>query len=358
MTLITINRRIAIICAVMLPFAHLSGQEGRGDLRFVWYNVENFFDPFDDSLTEDEEFLPGSPRRWYWDRFERKTTNICKVIAATGGWRPPEIIGLAEVENNFVMHWLCRESPLLKYNYQWIHEDSPDSRGIDVALMYLPSAFQPLQYAYHRAFKDEGIATRDILHVTGLVHGRDTLHIILNHWPSRWGGVLETEERRKYVAGCCRRIIDSILGAGGRPNILIAGDFNDEPWDASIIQVLGVQPYPEQGNAAGGSGVCSLPLIPQGEKQVPGSLKYRGRWFLFDQIFVSSWLAGRSTGEGLSVPAKGAAIYRFPFLMEKDVQWTGMKPRRTWIGYRYQEGFSDHLPVIVDLYIREKEEMQ
>ena len=159
--------RKILLFIVLFQCALLFGKDRRVDLRFVWYNVENLFDPFDDSLTLDEEFLPGGLRQWNWDRFERKIERICKVIAGTGGWAPPEIVALAEIENDFVLYWLCRRSPLLKYGYRWIHKDSPDPRGIDIAILYLPDAFHPLQYKFHRLdiSHDPGEGTRDILHL-------------------------------------------------------------------------------------------------------------------------------------------------------------------------------------------------
>ena len=124
-----------MISMLILGSGIISAQDGRGDIRFVFYNVENLFDPFDDSLTQDEEFLPGGMRHWTWDRFLAKERKIFKVLASIGDWRPPEIIGICEVENRFVINWLIGKTPLLKYNYQVIHKESPDERGIDLALL-------------------------------------------------------------------------------------------------------------------------------------------------------------------------------------------------------------------------------
>jgi hypothetical protein len=319
----------------------------------MWYNVENLFDPFDDSLTLDEEFLPGGLRQWNWNRFRIKVERICKVIAGVGGWSPPEIVALAEVENSFVLSWLCRESPLLKYGYRWIHSESPDPRGIDIALLYLPAAFRPLEHCFHPVdiSADTGDGTRDILHVRGVVFETDTIHILLNHWPSRWEGKLETDFRRRIAAQRCRFLIDSITRAETGPAILVSGDFNDEQSDPSIRQVLGVQ-------ACGNSSAC-IPdtclysLSGWRGMQAGGSLKYRGRWYLFDQVFVSGSLlaGGRGNSSGISVLCGGMKVYRPDFLLEKDIQWTGTRPFRTWNGYSYTGGFSDHLPVYVDLWI-------
>ena len=337
---------------VVFQCAHLCAQEGRGDLRFVWYNVENLFDPFDDSLILDEEFLPGGLRQWNWVRFERKIEMICKVIAGTGGWAPSEIVALAEVENDFVLHWLCRETPLLKYGYRWIHEDSPDPRGIDIALLYLPDAFKPLQYTFYGVDISPytGKRTRDILHVKGIVYEKDTLHLILNHWPSRWEGKLETENRRRLAALRCRRLFDSITVAENSPAIIVSGDFNDEASDPSIRLTLGVQACETRiGNI---NDTLLYSLSSNTDKHVRGSLKYRGRWYLFDQVFTSGSLLCNGRGEcsGLYVLCDGMKVYRPDFLLERDIQWAGLKPFRTWNGYHYAGGFSDHLPVYVDLW--------
>ncbi len=340
-------RRKIIFIAVLLQCALLGAQEGRGDLRFVWYNVENLYDPFDDSLTLDEEFLPEAERHWTWRRFEEKINRICKVIAGVGGWKPPGIVALGEVENSFVLKRLCRESLLLKYGYRWIHEDSPDPRGIDIGLLYLPAAFLPLNYTYHRveisSDPDEG--TRDILHVTGVVNDTDTLHLVLNHWPSRWRGQLETEPGRRIAACRARSLFDSIMKANPGAKVIVAGDFNDEQEDPSIREVLGVVPC--EGITAD-TGLYSIRT--NGTGTVTGTLKYRGRWYAFDRIFASGSLL---SGSGLSVRCDGEQVYRPAFLLERDVQWLGSKPLRTWNGYRYRGGFSDHLPVYADLWFGE-----
>ena len=176
------------------------------------------------------------------------------------------------------------------------------------------------------------------------------MHLLLNHWPSRWEGQLETEFRRRLAAQRCRFLIDSITRAENGPAILVSGDFNDEESDPSIRQILGVQ-------SCGNKSTCILDtllysLSGYSGTKAGGSLKYRGRWYLFDQVFVSGSLLaeGGGTCTGISVLCGGMKVYRPGFLMEKDVQWTGTKPFRTWNGYLYTGGFSDHLPVFVDLW--------
>ena len=181
--------RILFVAGLLLPML-ISGQESRDGLRFVFYNVENLFDPFNDSLTADEEFLPWGTRGWTWKKFEDKVNRIHKVLMALGGWEPPELIALCEIENYFVLHWLINETPMRKHEYRVIHRDSPDRRGIDVALLYRPGFFLPIRYRYYPVpVRDpHPDPTRDILHVKGIINGGDSLHLLINHWPSRWEG--------------------------------------------------------------------------------------------------------------------------------------------------------------------------
>lgn len=322
----------------------LNAQEGRGDLRFVFYNVENLFDPFDDSLTADDEFLPAGGRRWTWNRFEENVNRIYKVLVALGGWEPPEIIGLCEIENHFVLHRLVTKTPLRKHEYRIIHRDSPDPRGIDVALLYRPGLFQPLYYRYYTVQAEEDLLdpTRDILYVHGMINGKDSLHLFLNHWPSRWEGILESRPERVAAAWILRRLIDSLSDAGNKPRILVAGDFNDEMSDHSLKDILGVQ-------YAGNELNDSILYFPGEEHALSrsGTLKYHGTWFGFDLILANGSLLADSA---LFVRKDGFRVFAPGFLLEKDPQWLGLRPFRTYYGYRYAGGFSDHLPVFIDIF--------
>jgi hypothetical protein len=321
----------------------LMAQEERGDLRFVFYNVENLFDPFSDSLTLDDEFTPGGSRNWTWARFLEKEQKICKVLASAGGWDPPELIGLCEVENRFVLNWLAGETPLLKYNYSIIHRDSPDERGIDVALLYLPSKFCPLEWKY---IPVAGLTdpTRDVLYVRGLVMDRDTLHLVICHFPSRWEGYLESLPERTEAARTVRQLLDSLLHACNRPRILLAGDKNDELSDPGLESVLRVR--------MPGKSIRDSCIYHTGPAQggFPGTLKYHGRWYEFDHIFVSGSFYKDSS---LFVLPGGKTIHAPSFLLEKDPAVPGIRPFRTYNGYKYHGGFSDHLPVYIDIRRRE-----
>lgn len=338
--------KIFFVAGLLLPML-LSGQESKEGLRFVFYNVENLFDPFNDSLTADEEFLPGGIRGWTWNRFEDKVNRIHKVLVAIGGWEPPELVGLCEVENLFVLHWLIHETPLRKYEYRIIHSESPDPRGIDVALLYRPDFYQPIQYHYYPV--PVGCShpdpTRDILYVRGILNGGDSLHLLINHWPSRWEGILESRPERLAAASVLRHIIDSLIMADQQCRILVAGDFNDELTDISLRDSLRVQHPVELCQEDQLYFPCKS-LKPGGA----GSLKYRRRWYGFDLILANGALL---KDQGLFVCKDGYRIFSPGFLLEDDPQWLGQRPFRTYRGYRYHGGFSDHLPVFIDIYTKE-----
>src|SRR4030042_4794113 len=193
---------IFMVCLIILfSYNTTFAQEEEESIRIMFWNVENFFDPFDDSLTMDDEFTPAGNHRWSWLRFSHKLNNIYKVIISTG-WKPPDIIGLCEVENKWVLERLAGITPLSKFEYKIIHKDSPDLRGIDVAILYLPNSFKPVETRFIPVtlLKPGDDPTRDILLVKGIVKSRDTVSIFVNHWPSRYPGQAETMHKRNAAA--------------------------------------------------------------------------------------------------------------------------------------------------------------
>jgi hypothetical protein len=217
-----------------------AGKRGDNAIRLVFYNTENLFDPADDSLTNDDEYTPTGLRGWTYNRFQRKLLNLSKVFISIGGWEAPEIIGMCEIENRFVLYKLISDTPLSKIGYKIIHKDSPDPRGIDVAMIYRPDKFVPVTYKAIpvRFPNDPGGRTRDILYVKGKVLGKETLHVFINHWPSRYGGYSATKPKRAVVASILRHYTDSIMQSDQFARIVIMGDFNDEPNDESITKIL------------------------------------------------------------------------------------------------------------------------
>jgi hypothetical protein len=308
-------------------------------VKAMFYNVENLFDIVDDSITLDEAFTPAGDMHWTSGRYYRKLNNISKVIIATGGWDPPDIIGLCEIENRKVLNDLVSNTPLFAFDYEIIHEDSPDRRGIDVALLINRRTIRLL---HSRGFTVDhnGLVTRDILYAS-LKIGKDTCHLFVNHWPSRSKGRLETEKERIAVARVLKQMTDSLLYGHPDTRILIMGDFNDEPQDGSILETLEAKPEtdPMPGR------LCNLTSMPKGT--VRGTLKYQGVWYAFDQIIVSGNMIGNSGG--LSVKAGSFGVQRNAFLLVEDETYNGFKPFRTYAGFKYTGGFSDHLPVYIDL---------
>jgi hypothetical protein len=323
-------------------------KRGNNAIRVVFYNTENLFDTFDDSLTNDNEYTPSGMRGWNYKKFERKLNNISKVFIGVGGWEAPEIIGMCEVENHFVLYKLITDTPLSKIGYKIIHKDSPDPRGIDVAMIYRPDKFKLLVYKAIpvRFPSDPNGRTRDILYVKGLVLGKDTLHLFVNHWPSRYGGYSATRPKRSIVASILRHAADSLMKVVPDARIVIMGDFNDEPTDESITQVLQAR---SDSVHLSPTDLFNMMYRLSGNWQ-SGSNKFRENWSLIDQIIVSSSML--YSKKGLTANANGAHIFNAPFLLMEDNTYFGEKPFRTYLGPRYQGGFSDHLPVYFDIYLK------
>lgn len=309
--------------------------------RIVFYNTENFFDTRNDSLTNDDEFTPEGERHWNYPKYKSKLNNLYKTFLALGNWNPPDMIGICEVENKQVLTDLVYNTPLSKYNYRIIHANSPDKRGIDVALLYNADRIKMIHSSYSGVGK-AGLFTRDILYCkAGL--GNDTCHFLINHWPSRSAGQLETEPDRLAAAARLRSIVDSIVHDRKKAKIVIMGDFNDEPWDMSLSQRLQAK---TDARYAQSDYLYNLSRAPEGSK-LKGTVKFRGEWTLFDQVIVSGSLLNSSGG--LHVQPGDYHICSESFLLVPDEQYNGFKPFRTYNGYKYQGGFSDHLPVYLDI---------
>ena len=332
---------------VMYGFA-LKAQNDKqpsGDFKIMFYNLENLFDPFDDSLKDDNEFLPSGVRGWTWKKFERKLQNTSKVIISAGGWRPPEIAGFCEVENRFALIQLLKRTPLEPFGYRIIHHESPDARGIDVGLIYRPDRFSVVtERAIPVILEGDSIATtRDILYVKGIVPGGDTLHLFVNHWPSKYGGAAATISKRRDAALKLKSVTDSIAQKIPDALIVIMGDFNDQPDDECMEIHLDAR-HGEPDST--GYYLYNLMYAMLG-KWDTGTHKFREEWSIIDQFVVSSTLLLKQ--QGLRLSEKGAEIFRAPFLLEEDRNFNGTKPFRTFSGPTYLGGFADHLPILLHL---------
>lgn len=313
--------------------------------RVMEYNVENLFDCRHDSLKQDTEFLPGSVRNWTYSRFQDKLDKIGKVILAAGKEQVPDLVGLCEVENDFCLKSLTRYSSLREAGYKYVMTSSPDERGIDVALLYQPASFRLLTSQKIRIPSDSlGMRpTRDILYASGRVASGDTLDVFVCHLPSRVGGAQKTDSYRLWVARRVRQAADSVMAKRRNPRLIIMGDFNDYPDGKSLqegLRVSVLDEHPEQGA-----------LYNLMENQPDGTYRYKGEWGVLDQMVVNGGLLQPDARTRTS--KEKAAILRFPFLLEEDNVYGGEMPFRTYKGRRYHGGYSDHLPVLLELTVEE-----
>lgn len=310
------------------------------ETRIVFYNVENLFDTDDDPLTRDEEFLPEGEKRWTYERYWRKVVRIYQVITAIGEGDMPALVGLCEIENRKVLEKLVYGTPLNRYPYRIVHQDSPDPRGIDVALIYRADYFQPDSAEWLPVALPDGSKTRDVLHVRGVLWNEFPVHIYVNHWPSRYGGVVASQARRLAAASVLKRSLEEVSLDEHQPNIIIMGDFNDEPGDLSLKRITSLKNPHDDDHPL----IINLSDSKAG-LNVKGTIKHQGAWSVFDQVLVSSSLIAGNNGLNLSV--KYAEAYGGEFLLEPDETYVGTKPYRTYLGPGYHGGFSDHLPVSV-----------
>ncbi|MDG5799741.1 endonuclease [Marinilabiliaceae bacterium ANBcel2] len=313
------------------------------DAGIMFYNVENLFDIYNNSDKNDDEFTPTGARGWSYGRFKEKITNISRVILTAGGFSPPVIVGLCEVENEYVLNKLIFETGLDNLNYKPVHYNSGDFRGVDVALLYRSDHFKLFSsYPVQIELPQGRRATRDILYAKGVLYNRDTLHLLVNHWPSRFGGVAATQEYREIAAETLYSATDSIFSLNQEAFVIVMGDFN-EPLNSSIFEAF----------AAIGRTECDSSMIVMTSCHIDsnrGTIKYRYRWDLFDQIMVSRNMLSDSLSIFVEKPEM--EIVDLPFLLEPDEAFGGKRPYRSYRGYQYIGGYSDHLPVWLNLKVK------
>ncbi len=325
---------IILISLILVHSISSFAQEisSKNKLRIVFYNLENYFDSFSDSLSEYDEFSPEGKYHWNYKKYEHKTKNIYKVLQNVKGWDDITLIGMCEIENENVIKHLLYSTPLKNSEFNYIHYNSPDHRGIDVALVY-SKGFYPIKsnpfYLYHENNK---LKTRNILYVKGLFGG-DTLHVFVNHWTSRYMGIAESNPIRMEFSNLLKSKTDSILKLDSNANIIVMGDFNDEPKDASMKNLVDI-------------GTLYNLALNYKSINCRGSVKFKEDWFIFDQILVSESLYLNKNGLKSS---KRMTIFDPVWLLENDNKYLGKKPLRTNQGYKYIGGYSDHLPVYIDI---------
>ncbi|MFN3403162.1 MAG: hypothetical protein ACK40G_03645 [Cytophagaceae bacterium] len=305
----------------------------------AFYNVENLFDTEDDPITNDNQFTPGGKYQWDGTRYLRKQKQIAEVISKTGDDDGPEFIGLAEAENARVLNDLINQPAIKRFSYKFLHFDSPDERGIDVALLYKSSVFVPLQAQaiYPSKSKRVSMNTRDILLVKGLFK-KDTLIFLINHWPSRRAGKEQTADKRMTVAMKVREICDSLFKKSPKANIIVMGDFNDEPQDASLsTMLLGKSneqiKYDELYNG-----------YFKAKEKGEGTIKHNKDWLLIDQILISKNFLSKYYVKN------SCTVFHPLWLHYKGHISNG--PYRTFNNGKYQpDGYSDHFPVYLHIRV-------
>ncbi len=337
-----------LLCFLLL-FTSAAGQDKRQFKihTVAFYNLENLFDTINDPNKYDE----ASPiMELNYNRsgiYKKKVQNMARVLSEIGAdisRNSPAIIGLAEIENRDVIEDLANDPALLQKNYGIIHFDSPDARGIDVALMYQKSFFTPLSKSSHelKIYDDvsrERVYTRDQLLVSGKLDG-EMVHFIVNHWPSRRGGEARSRPKRVAAAKLNKRLIDSLQAIDPYAKIITMGDLNDDPTNASVKEVLKAERKREKVKFKG----IYNPMENMA-RQGLGTNAYRDGWSLFDQILFTKPLLDNDYS---SYRFYKAGIFNKQYLTNKKGRWEGY-PLRSFADGNFTNGFSDHFPVYVTL---------
>ena len=339
--------RLLLLICFFSPLLTYAQKADSYQIRTVaFYNLENLFDTKNDTLIFDDDRTPEGKDKWTEERYLNKVENMSKVISEIGSTdnkTAPDIVGVCEVENLGVLEDLVHHKNLKKFNYGIVHYESPDERGIDVALLYKKSAFVPVNLNSHRLllFNLEGKRdySRDQLIVEGLLDN-EKIYFMVNHWPSRSGGEARSRPFRLEAAKLNKRIIDSVQRQDTSAKIISMGDFNDDPIDPSLKKILLVEKNSKN--------LDSLSLYGPMEKLYKkgrGSLAYRDKWNLFDQLYMTSSLISADR-EGYSYWKVG--IFTPEYLMDPKGKYKGY-PLRTYAGGSYIGGYSDHFPVYLHL---------
>ncbi|HEU4717139.1 MAG TPA: endonuclease/exonuclease/phosphatase family protein [Bacteroidia bacterium] len=335
--------------------------------RIAFWNVENLFDTINDPNINDEEFLPSAKDHWTSDRYLAKINHLAQGILAIGDGAGPDILGMAEVENEGVLKDLTQKTDLKKQKYGIVHYDSPDKRGIDVAMLYKKSKFKVLDSRpVNVSVPADTFFTRDILVVKGILNKTDTVWIIVNHWPSRRGGAEASESKRMIASRKLQGILDSIMKMNPRSLVLAMGDFNDEPTNNSIMNLKcndWLDPAMQQkldtlnkiiGESIDNQGAgwmmapsqnCFHDLMDSLKDAGDGSYHYRKEKDMIDQFLVN----GNLYGTGYRITVHSAHIFKADFLTGENYKSDPPGPLHTYAGSRYIGGYSDHYPVYADV---------
>ncbi|MDR1707827.1 MAG: hypothetical protein LBR46_07460 [Prevotella sp.] len=335
-----------ILLIILFLFSSRTFIIAQEKFRVMFYNPENLYDTQNNPNTNDDDLTPEGNLHWSGQRYWDKLKNVSKVIYAVGENYPPALIGICEVENKSVLHHLTTQTSLRKDRYEYVITDSKDHRGSNIALLYQRDQMRLISKKSYRPFIDSVKTTRDILHVTGRIVNGDLLDIFVCHFPSRSEGIKKTTRYRITCAQLLKQKTDSLFLIRKKANIIIMGDFNDYPDNASLYEALKAKGIEDNISA---KGLYNMFYHRLKEKDA-GSYKYRGIWNFIDQFIVSGNLLSKVNRT--SIKDKAAYIFKDDFLMEEDTKYGGKKPFRTYSGWKYLGGYSDHLPIYLDLIIK------
>ena len=305
--------RLILMVLLSVECGFLVAQE---PLTMISYNVENLFDCQHDTLKNDYSFLPDGNHHWTYHKYQTKLDRIAQVVVNISGWESAALVGLCEVENARCLRDLCYR--LKRFHYQYVHYESEDERGIDVALLYDSTKVKVLDSRPLRVDLNED-NTRDILYVKVLLHEKDTMYAMVCHLPSRLGGGAATEWKRLQAKQVIQQQIDSILHQQPQANIVVMGDMNSEA--KNDLKGMSNQ-------------MVALEQVGQ------GTHKYQGVWSCLDQYYVSKELKDRVSVQ----------IYSPEWLLEEDNKYLDYQPKRTFVGFRYHGGYSDHMPIVLTIH--------
>ena len=337
-------KRWFLFLFVFIGFSYTSAQERH--FRIVEYNVENLFDTIHCEGKQDADFTPQGAYQWNTSKYWSKLGKLARIIAGASGASAAEVVGLIEVENDSVIYDLTQRTKLKRMGYAYIMTHSADERGINVALLYQSARFRPFHTESIRVapINKKQRPTRDVLHVAGEMFTGDTLDLFLCHFPSKKGGHVATNYRYR-VAQRLKQKADSVMHVRHTAHLFIMGDFNAYYPEKIFKEVLKATPI---------SSIDSI--MPQklylltdqmkASHDIEGTYKYQGQWDQLDNFIVNGTLLNK---QGIYIDKRSCKIVDFPYMLQKDKKGDGVHPYRTFLGTYYQGGYSDHLPIILDI---------
>ena len=333
-----------MLCMALFAVATLSAQDK--PYSVVFYNLENLFDIYNDPETHDDEFTPQGVKQWNDTRYQKKLTNMERVLFDVAAQQKeyPIVIGVSEIENRSVLEDLISQPKLKGANYRICHYDSPDARGVDVAFLYRPDVFK-IQGSDNIKLHVEGLPnfrTRDLVVMWGTIEN-EPFYFLVSHWPSRLGGKEASQFKRDACAKQIREIKDSLLRENPATKVIVMGDFNDDATDDSIVEVMGAKGKVKE--------------LEEGDFFNPynemlraglGTLAYQDEWNLFDNICVTENLVNAERGTLRIIKGKKfyGNIFTRPYMLQLEGQYKNY-PLRTFVTNNFQNGFSDHFPVYI-----------